>query len=49
MLYGIQKDITIEPEREAKLRATNYILTARIDVLLLNPDLMAVMEWVKAR
>ena len=49
MLYGIQKDITIEPSRVAKLRATEYVLTARIDVLLLNPDLCSLLEWVKAK
>jgi len=49
MLYGIQKDITIEPERKARLRATHFIFTARIDVLLLNPNLCALLEGVKSR
>lgn len=49
MLYWIQKNIKIEPDREPKKRATSYVLTARIDVLLLNPDLCALLEWVKGR
>ena len=49
MLYGIQKDITIEPDRVPKLRATDFVFSARIDVLLLNPKLCALLEGLKSR
>lgn len=49
MLYGIQKDITIEPDRVPKMRCTDFVFTARIDVLLLNPKLCALLEGLKSR
>lgn len=49
MIYGIQKDITLEADRMPKLRATDYVITARIDMLLLNPSASCVIKWLKAR
>jgi hypothetical protein len=31
MVYGIFEDVTIEPEREAAYRQTNWFLTAETD------------------
>jgi len=31
LAYGIYRDIRIEPEREAKLRQTDFVVTARVD------------------
>jgi len=49
MLYGIQRDITIEPERRARERATYFVLTARIDTLLLNPTASVVLKGLKTK
>ena len=49
MLYGIQRNITIEPERRARERATYFVLTARIDTLLLNPTASVVLKGLKTK
>ena len=49
MLYGIQREITLEPERRARERATYFVLTARIDTLLLNPTASVVLKGLKTK
>jgi len=49
MLYGIQREITLEPERRARERATYFVLTARIDTILLNPTASVVLKGLKTK
>ena len=49
MLYGIQREITLEPERRARERATYFVLTARIDTMLLNPTASVVLKGLQTR
>lgn len=49
MLYGIQREITLEPERRARERATYFVLTARIDTILLNPTASVVLKGLQTR
>lgn len=49
MVYGIQKDFTLEADRMPKLRATDYVITARIDLLLLNPSASCVIKGLKTK
>lgn len=39
MVYGIFEDITLEPERSAKKRRTDYVLTNEVDQGYENPDI----------
>lgn len=38
LYYGIQRDITIEAEREASLRATKFVFTLRVDFQVENEE-----------
>jgi len=44
ILRGIQRAITIEPQREARLRGTLFVITARMDVQVESPEAMAIAK-----
>lgn len=48
-IYGIQRDITIEPDRVPKERATDFVITMRIDVQVENPEMAGILKNVKIR
>lgn len=41
-IFGIQRDITIEPDRQPKLRATDFVISMRIDFKVENPEMTAI-------
>jgi len=45
-IYGIQRDVTIEPDRVAKQRATDFIITMRIDFQVENPEMTGLLKNV---
>lgn len=48
-IYGIQRDITIEPDRVPKERATDFVITMRIDIQVENPEMAGILKNVKVR
>jgi len=48
-IYGIQRDITIEPDRVAKERATDFVITMRIDFQVENEAMTGILKNVQAR
>jgi hypothetical protein len=48
-IYGIQRDITIEPDRQAKLRATDFVITMRIDFQVENPEMTGLLKNLKVK
>lgn len=48
-IYGIQRDITIEPDRVAKERATDFVITMRVDFKVENPEMSGILKNVKVR
>lgn len=49
LIIGIQRDIRIETQREARLRATDFVMTLRVDIQLENPEAAAVYDLLKVR
>jgi hypothetical protein len=49
LVVGVQRDITIEPERKPSLRRTDYIFTMRVDFQVLNPAMSVIMKNAKVR
>lgn len=47
LIYGIQKDIQIEPQRFAQQRKTTFVYTMYIDVKIQKPTLSCVLKWLK--
>lgn len=48
-IYGIQRDITIEPDRVAKERATDFVITMRIDFKVENAQMTGLLKNVKVK
>lgn len=48
-VYGIQRDITIEPDRVAKERATDFVITMRIDFKVENAQMTGILKNVKVK
>lgn len=48
-VYGIQRDITIEPDRQPKLRATDFVITMRVDFKVENAEMTGVLKNVKVK
>lgn len=48
-IYGIQRDITIEPDRVAKERATDFVITMRVDFQVENPEMTGILKNVKVK
>ena len=48
-IYGIQRDITIEPDRVPKERATDFVITMRIDIQVENPEMAGILKNVKVK
>lgn len=48
-IYGIQLDMTIEPQRFALQRKTTFVFVMFIDTKIQNPDLAVVIKWVKEK
>lgn len=49
LLRGIQRDITIEPERVARERATYFVLTMRCDFQVEAPEALVVVKNLKVQ
>lgn len=49
LIVGIHRDIRVETQRWARLRATDFVLTLRSDVQLENPDAVVVYDYLKVR
>lgn len=45
-IYGIQRQITIEPDRVAKERATDFVITLRVDFQVENPEMTGLLKNV---
>ena len=45
-IYGIQRDITIEPDRVAKLRCTDFVISMRLDFQVENPQMAGILKNV---
>ena len=48
-IYGIQRDITIEPDRVAKERATDFVITMRLDFQVENAEMTGILKNVKVK
>lgn len=48
-IYGIQRDITIEPDRVAKERATDFVITMRLDFKVENAQMTGLLKNVKVK
>jgi len=48
-IYGIQRDITIEPDRVAKERATDFVITMRLDFQVENEEMTGILKNVKVK
>lgn len=49
LILGIHRDIRIEPYRQPRKRATDYVLTMRGDVKIENGDAIAIYDHAKVR
>ena len=49
LIWWIQRDITIEPYRQPRLRATSFVLTARIDFKIENPEMACLGKNFKVK
>jgi len=49
LIWGIQRDITIETERSARERATYFVVTMRCDFAVENPEAASLLENVKVK
>lgn len=48
-IYGIQRDITIEPQRVARERATDFVITMRVDFKVENAEMAGILKNVKVK
>lgn len=48
-VYGIQRDITIEPQRNARERATDFVITMRLDFKVENAEMTGLLKNVKVK
>lgn len=48
-IYGIQRDITIEPDRVAKERSTDFVITMRVDFQVENAEMSGILKNVKVK
>lgn len=48
-IYGIQRDITIEPDRVPKERATDFVITMRACFEVENPEMTGILKNVKVK
>jgi hypothetical protein len=49
LIWGIHRDIKIEPQRWARKRATDYVLSLRGDIKIENGDAIAIYDHSKVR
>lgn len=49
MIWGMQKDITIEPDRQPRIRGTVFVITARVDVQVENNDALGIVTNLASR
>jgi len=49
LLWGIQRDIRIETDRRPRLRATDWVISLKMDAQVTNPDALAVLKNLKVR
>jgi hypothetical protein len=49
LVWGIQRDIRIETDRLPRLRATDWVLSFKMDAQVYNPDSMGILNFLKVR
>lgn len=49
LIWGVQRDITIETERNARERATYFVITMRCDFAVENPKAASIIKNVKIK
>ena len=49
LIWGVQRDITIETERSARERATYFVMTMRCDFAVENPKAAGLLKNVKVK
>jgi hypothetical protein len=49
LILGIQRDIRIEPDRRPRLRATDFVITMRLDTQVENADAAVLAQNLKVR
>lgn len=49
LIVGIQRDIKIEPQRQARKRATDFVLTMRAAIQIENGDAIAIYNHAKVK
>jgi hypothetical protein len=49
LIWGIQRDITIETERSARERATYFVVTLRCDFAVENPQAAGLLKNIKIK
>ena len=49
LIWGIQRDIRIETDRLPRLRATDWVISFKMDAQVRNPDALVLMENLKSR
>jgi hypothetical protein len=49
LIVGIQREIRIEPQRWARKRCTDWVISMRADVKIENADAIAIYDHAKVR
>lgn len=49
LIVGIHREIRLEPQRFARKRCTDYVLSMRADVKIENPDAIAIYDHAKVK
>jgi hypothetical protein len=49
LIWGIQRAVTIEPDRQPRLRATVFVITTRVDVQVENTEAIGILKNLKSK
>jgi predicted alpha/beta hydrolase family esterase len=49
LIVGIQREIRIEPQRWARKRCTDWVISMRADVKIENADAIAIYDHAKVK
>lgn len=49
LILGIQRDVRLEPDRLPRLRATDWVLTMRVDAKVEEPDALGLLKSLQVR
>lgn len=48
-IWGVQREITVEPQRDARLRGTLFVITMRMDVQVENAEAICICKNMKSK